>query len=110
MNGQVEHYVQTIKESLKPIATDLGIMHMKLNNFLIHYGKAAHLITDESPALLMYQRNIWSRRDLMLPNKKHKVKETQTKIVETENKNTNVSFDLGDNVLFRTFDKVNKWK
>jgi hypothetical protein len=110
-NGQAERYVQTIKTGLIKCCEGKDLdssLRSKLNNFLMHYRKAPHAVTGESPCTLLMKRNIRTRIDLMLPNVEEKVKTIQMGTVQRHFKREKL-FEVNDKVLFRVFNKKDRW-
>jgi len=73
-NGQVERYVQTVKDSLQKMETTQSTLQRDVNEFLRQYRKAPHTMTGLPPAQLFLGRNIRTRLDLVRPEEK----QTQT--------------------------------
>lgn len=67
-NGQVERYVQTLKNSLKKINCSRKDLENELQNFLLQYRKIPHCITGVSPAMLFLKREIRTKIDLLQPD------------------------------------------
>ncbi|XP_062709500.1 uncharacterized protein K02A2.6-like [Aedes albopictus] len=80
-NGQAERYVQTLKQKLKSLKCTKAQLNVELCNILLTYRKMIHPATGQSPAMMMFGRQIRSRIDLMLPknevvdSKNHTVRE-----------------------------------
>ncbi|CAK1597918.1 unnamed protein product [Parnassius mnemosyne] len=73
-NGQAENSVRTCKKMLKCILIDnlpLHKVHDMLLGYLFNYRNTVHCTTGETPAKLMFGRNLRSRLDLILPLKNH---------------------------------------
>lgn len=66
-NGQVERNVQTFKNKLKTINCTRSEIGKVLNNILLNYRRTPHATTGESPSSLMFNRQIRSRLDFMIP-------------------------------------------
>lgn len=66
-NGQVERNVQTFKHKLKTINCNRSEIGKVLNNILLNYRRTPHATTGESPSSLMFNRQIRSRLDFMIP-------------------------------------------
>lgn len=73
-NGQAERNVQTIKNALKAMCTTRDTLRENINEFLRQYRNAPHYSTGQSPAQLLFGRQLRTRIDLMRPE------ETGTKI------------------------------
>ncbi|CAH2225756.1 jg21962 [Pararge aegeria aegeria] len=74
-NGQAENSVKTCKKMLKCIMSDINnstpqrVIQEKLLTFLFEYRNTIHCSTGDTPAKLMFGRNIRSRLDVIIPNK-----------------------------------------
>ncbi|XP_037808082.1 uncharacterized protein K02A2.6-like isoform X2 [Lucilia sericata] len=66
-NGQVERYVQTVKDALKNMGTTRRTLQENLNEFLRQYRKAPHSTTGQSPSQLFLGRTIRTRLDIVYP-------------------------------------------
>lgn len=69
-NGQVERNVQTFKNKLKTINCNRSEVGKVLQNILLNYRRTPHATTGESPAMQMFNRQIRSRLDVMMPKAK----------------------------------------
>ncbi|XP_058444176.1 uncharacterized protein K02A2.6-like [Malaya genurostris] len=67
-NGQAERFIQTLKAKLKSLRCDKTTMHAELCNILLSYRKTVHPATGKSPSVMLFNRQIRSRLDLMIPN------------------------------------------
>lgn len=99
-NGQAERYVQTMKQKLKSLKCTKMQLNVELCNILLVYRKMIHPTTGQSPAMMMFGRQIRSRIDLMLP--KNEVVSAKNYIVR--------EFKVGDRVRVRDFLSADKWK
>lgn len=98
-NGQAEIGVRTCKKMLKCILGTNGtqsLVHDKLLSYLFTYRNTIHCTTGDSPAKLMFGRNLRSRLDLILPSPK------------TENNESNEiklrrQFKVDDKVMVRWY-------
>lgn len=70
-NGQVERNVQTFKNKLKTINCNRSELGKVLQNILPNYRRTPHATTGESPAMKMFNRQIRSRLDVMMPKEKN---------------------------------------
>lgn len=69
-NGQAENTVRICKKILKCILKDNlshQLIHEKLIGYLFDYRNSVHCSTGETPAKLMFGRNLRTRLDLILP-------------------------------------------
>lgn len=65
-NGQVERYVQTLKNALNAMENE-GDLDFQLARLLMHYRRTPHSTTNVSPSVLMFGRQIRSRLDFIKP-------------------------------------------
>ncbi|XP_062554222.1 uncharacterized protein K02A2.6-like [Armigeres subalbatus] len=70
-NGQVERFIQTFKNKMKALQCDKTKMNVELCNILLTYRKTIHPTTGKSPSMMVFNRQIRSRLDLMLPGPIH---------------------------------------
>lgn len=105
-NGQVERYVQTIKQGLRSMMFEKGDLNTKLNRLLMQYRKVPNTVTGVSPAELMFKREFRTRIDL--------VKRDLTQELNEQNKLINPTireYQIGDSVQARFYNnKCCKWK
>lgn len=106
-NGQAENSVKTCKKMLKCILNENEratneMINEKLLQMLFDYRNTAHCATGVTPAKLLLGRELWSRLDLVLPNKKETVNDNGEKnqnVVEKKCRN----FEVGDKIWLRWF-------
>lgn len=101
-NGQAERYVRTIKEKLKALKCDKKNLHKQLCNILLNYRKMTHPTTNQSPAMMVFGRQIRSRMDLMLPSKEESM--------DKSNHNKARQFNIDDRVAVREYMSRDKWR
>ncbi|GFX73306.1 uncharacterized protein K02A2.6 [Trichonephila clavipes] len=107
-NGQAEHYVATLKQSLRAMHKYEGTIQQKLSTFLMQYRKAPNVTTTLSPAMLFLKRDIRTRIDLLLPELKTKI---QDKLRRDNFEFRDRKFDVGDRVAVRVYRAANtRWK
>lgn len=73
-NGQAENSVRTCKKMLKCIMKENSQphqMHEQLLGYLFNYRNTVHCATGETPAKLMFGRQLRTRLDLILPSKEN---------------------------------------
>ncbi|XP_059054506.1 uncharacterized protein K02A2.6-like [Achroia grisella] len=106
-NGQVENSVRTCKKMLKIILKEnLNHCYLKEKLYLFEYRNTIHCSTGQSPAKLMFGRNLRSRLDLILP-KVRKTSDNNNDVVETNCRH----FKKGDRVLVRWYSaRKEHWK
>lgn len=103
-NGQVERYVQTIKEKLITLKCNASNLQKAICNILLTYRKTIHPSTGKSPSCIVFGRQIRSRIDLMIP------KENKLKIENPEVEKTR-KLVVGGRVLVRDYSNKNsKWQ
>ena len=73
-NGQVEWFVQTMKNAVTAAKSKTGSLKLKLSRFLFAYRNAPHALLNESPAMLFLNRALRSRLNLIHPKVEEKVK------------------------------------
>ncbi|XP_048481336.1 uncharacterized protein K02A2.6-like [Plutella xylostella] len=100
-NGQAENSVKTCKKMLKCIFetnmnASLEQVNEKLSSYLFEFRNSVHCSTGESPAKLMFGRELRGKLDLIMPPQK------QT-IVPNIDKADCRQFDIGQKVLARYF-------
>ena len=103
-NGLAERMVQSFKNAVKANRSDRSIQH-KRDRFLFAYRTAPHATTGQSPAQLLFGRNLKSRLDLLKPNIKRVV---DGKLLKNE-KETLVSFQNGEKVMVQHYHRGPKW-
>ena len=72
-NGQVERYVQDMKQSIRAMQFERGSVEIKLQRYLIAYRRAPHSTTGQSPSHLFIGRQIRSRLEILYPNLSNKM-------------------------------------
>ncbi|XP_058456616.1 uncharacterized protein K02A2.6-like [Malaya genurostris] len=100
-NGQAERFIQTFKSKMKALNCDKSRMHTELCNILLSYRKTIHPATGKSPSMLLFNRQIRSRLDLMIP--------TATSTVESPHVNVKC-LPEGTRVAARDYLDKDKWK
>ncbi|XP_062542475.1 uncharacterized protein K02A2.6-like [Armigeres subalbatus] len=70
-NGQAERFIQTFKNKMKALNCNKSSMHKEICNILLNYRKTIHPSTEKSPSMLLFNRQIRSRIDLMIPGPIH---------------------------------------
>ena len=67
-NGEAERFVQTFKNAMKAAKNDIGSFETKLARFLLVYRSTPNTTIGESPAELLFHRQIRTRLSLITPN------------------------------------------
>ena len=101
-NGQVERYVQTIKQALRAEKQSKKPIDEKINDFLMSYRSTPHTATSFMPAQLFIGRNISTKIDL--------IKSSRLIVKKTFDENEIRSFSSKDNVIVRFFGGKEHWK
>ena len=83
-------------------------INLKVNTFLIRYRNTPHAITGESPSKLFLGRNLRTRLDLLKPDTKQAVSNSQMKLALNDDRKLR-QFEIGDNVLARDYRAKGKW-
>ena len=108
-NGLAERMVQTFKKGMKKISS--GTVDTKLAQFLFSYRITPHSTTGQSPAELMFGRQLRTRFDLLHPNVQEKVVKKQDKQKEYFDRSAKErKFSRGDDVYIRNFSQGTKVK
>lgn len=92
-NGQAEKYVQTLKDKLKALGSTSNDLELNLSQTLLAYRRMAHSSTGESPAFRMFNRQIRSRLDLLVP----------ANVTQHRKQTINSKFNVGDRVSVRDY-------
>ncbi|XP_062715253.1 uncharacterized protein K02A2.6-like [Aedes albopictus] len=100
-NGLAERFVQTFKAKLKSLQCDTSTMHAELCNILLAYRKTIHPATGKSPSMMLYNRQIRSRLDLLVPNSATASKKVDGKVRDLPE---------GTRVAARDYLDKDKWK
>lgn len=79
-NGQAERLVQVFKQAMKSAKESCGSIQQKLSTFLFRYRTTPHSLTNETPAKLLYRRNLRTRLDLIKPSLHNTVSSGQEKM------------------------------
>jgi hypothetical protein len=104
-NGIAERFVQTFKQAIRAMKMEEGDVNAKLAKFLLAYRNTPHSTTNESPAQLLFKRDLRTRLDLIKPCVKDKVESKYA--IPTGRVRT---LEIGDKVLVRNYlQKEIKW-
>ena len=76
-NGAAENFVQTFKDKVTKIVKGGESVEVAIKMFLFDYRSIPHTTTGQSPAYLMYGRNLRTRFDVLGPNVAKTVDEKQ---------------------------------
>jgi len=109
-NGLAERMVQTFKHAMKASQHDKGNLYTRLNRFLFAYRNAPHATTNESPAYLMFGRQIRNHLDIIRPTIKSKVNAQQQQQINSHSQANERNFNTGDNVLVRDYRGHQRWQ
>ena len=103
-NGQAERMVRTFKESMKSLSS--GDIETKLYRLLFSYRMTPNTATGKSPAELLFQRQLRSQFDRILPKaSKENAIPKITKKIEGKLR----EFDEDDTVWVRNYGEGEKW-
>ncbi|XP_055308026.1 uncharacterized protein K02A2.6-like [Sitodiplosis mosellana] len=94
-NGQAEKYVQMLKDKLKALKSNTKNLDRDVTHILLCYRRMQHSATGESPSQRMFNRQIRSRLDLLLPNHNTQTKETPPEVTR--------KFQVGERVSVRDY-------
>lgn len=78
-NGQAEIVVKQVKNALKRVPGKDKSMRQKLDEFLFRYRVTPHATTGEKPCVLMFNRTLRTRFDLLRPTQRDYVTNQQSK-------------------------------
>lgn len=99
-NGQAERYVQTIKQKLLAAKCTANTLNAELSKILLAYRRSIHPATGKSPSMAMFNRQINSRLDLLLPQNNNNYN-----FIETTK-----TFSVGEKVAVRDYLYKTKWR
>lgn len=112
-NGQAEAYVKIVKKAIKSIiasSCNKKQFHDKLREYLFTYRNSVHFTTKQSPAKLMFGRQLRSRFDSLINNQLKSFSDNDLNSVVKRNQflqckhyhgSRNVKFNKNDSVLVR---------
>lgn len=107
-NGQAERLVQSFKNSMRAMKSEPGDIGKKIANFLLSYRNTVHSTTNETPAKLFLGRNLRTRLDLLKPDVKRTVTDSQMKVTFSS-KGKDREFKVGQSVIARDYRDKEKW-
>lgn len=109
-NGAAERSVQTIKNKLKCLNANSKTMHLELCNILMQYRKTIHPSTGKSPSMMVFNRQMKSRLDLLIPGTEIP-REPPVNDANAEISKEIRSFEIHDKILARNYMSKNcRWK
>ena len=108
-NGQAERLVQSFKNSMRAMKSEPGDIGKKIANFLLSYRNTVHSTTNETPAKLFLGRNLRTRLDLLKPDVKKTVTDSQMKVTFSSTKGKDREFKVGQSVIARDYRDKEKW-
>ena len=82
-NGQAEIVVKQVKNALKSMEKSTNTLRHRLDEFLFRYRATPHSTTGETPSILMLNRQLRTRLDLIRPSLRHTVEENQSRSKNT---------------------------
>jgi len=101
-NGLAERFVQSFKMAMKSSKRDTGSTQKQLSKFLLAYRSTPHATTGETPAMLLFGRNLQTKLDLIKPNIRRNVEKQQSKMVDSRHTKT-TQFHQGQRVIVRDY-------
>lgn len=109
-NGQAENSVKYVKHKLQSAIRDNKDVSIAINRILLDYRNAIHVTTNETPARLMFGRNLRTRFDLLRPSVSSAVAQKQEK-QKSYCKGTNTRYlSVNQPVIVRDYrSNNNKW-
>ena len=109
-NGLAERFVQTLKKGLKAMKDDPAKIQHKVDRLLLAYRNAPHTTTGQPPAVLMLNRRLRSKIDLLKPNVRRDVENKQYQQVHDHAGKDTRQFHIGQPVLARAYRSDVKWQ
>ena len=108
-NGQAENSVKYVKTKLRSAFRDNVNISVALSRVLFDYRNSIHATTNETPAKLMFGRNLRTRFDLLRPNLSNNVAEKQEKQKYYFKGNSTRYLHINQSVLVKDYRSGNKW-
>ncbi|XP_046686820.1 uncharacterized protein LOC124372462 [Homalodisca vitripennis] len=108
-NGLAENSVKYAKNKIKCALRDKKDVNIALSRILFDYRNAVHATTNETPAKLMFNRQLRTRLDLLRPNLSMTVSKRQDKQKEYFSGTKIRLFYPGQNVIVRDYRTRDKW-
>ena len=110
-NCLAERFVRTFKESMQSSSKDGHSLQQRVADFLLSYRSTPHATTDDSPAFLMFKRQIRTRFDLLRPSTQTQVETKQAQQKTNRDRHSRTRhLSVGESVLVRDFLHHPKWK
>ena len=107
-NGQAERMVRTFKESMKALRQ--GNIDTKFSRLLFKYRITPHSVTGNTPAEMLFKRQLRSAFHLLKPNQHIRMEGQQLNIEERSNRKERLRiFEKEDLVWARNFGLGQKW-
>ncbi|XP_054259311.1 uncharacterized protein K02A2.6-like [Macrosteles quadrilineatus] len=108
-NGQAENSVKYAKSKLKCAFRENVNTSVALSRILFDYRNSVHMTTNETPAMLMFNRPLRTRLDLLRPNLSETVnRQQQAQKMYARGSKTQYLFE-NQNVLIRDYTSKDKW-
>ena len=101
-NGAAENLVKSFKRSVKKNINDNMSLDDAVTHFLFHYRNTNHSTTGTSPAILMLNRPLRSRLDIIKPNIGNKVVNSQETQIHNRG-GVNREFKVGEQIYARDY-------
>jgi len=101
-NGQVERFVQTLKQALRRMKCDAANVDLALSK-LLQYRIMPHTTINKLPAEMFLNRKLYTRLDLIIPTKENKIEAIDTSRITK-------FFSYRERVACRNYFGREKWK
>jgi transposase InsO family protein len=109
-NGFAERSVKSFKHALKAMRGEKGTVQKKLAKYLLSYRNTPHATTGQTPATLMFGRNLRTRLDLLKPDIRRDVVRKQFDQASTRKTARDRQLNIGDRVSVRDYrQQGTKW-
>lgn len=108
-NGQAENSVKYVTHKLRSLLREHENVQIALSRMLFDYRNAVHATTYETPAKLLFGRNLRTRFDLLRPDVSNTVSNNQDKQkFYFRGKNTRYLY-INQPVIVKNYRLINKW-
>ena len=101
--GLVECFAQTFKEALRMAMPERKCLPQKLAKFLLAYKTTPQTTTGETPVILLMERNIRTRLDVLKPNIRKRVEEKEQDQELRSSHSSTCKLDVGQTVVARDY-------
>lgn len=111
-NGAAENAVKTFKNGLKKMLMDPINKYTPLDTLisrhLFFYRSTTHCSSGETPAKLMFGRELITNFDRLKPNLLSEIEKKLDERIAKENRSVRKNFEPGEEIAFRTYGKHSK--